>query len=81
MGNCLSSKSADAAAAPLRESGGSATTASKGSHENKLEMVFKVKQRGNVFTQGIDVAAKHTPKVIKKTATQMEGISKYFKYI
>lgn len=39
-------------------------------------MVFKAKQRGNVFTQGIDVGAKHTPKVVKKTEKQNETIRK-----
>lgn len=73
---CISSRGSDAA--PLRESTTLSSAAAKTQHEDKLELVFKAK-RGNVFNQGIDVAAKHATKVIPKSEKQSESISRFFK--
>ena len=72
---CLSSKPGDVTsqtASPMQS-----TSPVKAQGEQRLELTFKVK-RANVFTQGVDTTAKHTPKVINKTASQTLSISKYF---
>lgn len=74
---CMNSKASDGT--PLRDDVGNSPmkpTKSSGGLEDKLEIAFKAKQRGNVFSQGIDVGAKHVPKVIKKTEKQNESIRK-----
>ena len=47
----------------------------KSADEAKMELVFKAK-RANVFTQGVDVQAVHTPKSIPKNQLQNQTISK-----